>query len=165
MSDSNGQAGGDTDATDQSGDDADGSIAVRHVSAPVLKLKAVTPGQETRASPMTIVISKDLISNKLPTAAMTSTPIPRHKENIPEGSHGPVSVKPTSSSSPLKEVTQPNSPACSLARDSHQSNNHRGQRRRYNRGGGRGRGRHGHAKTPDTPGAAGSHSHTHGAHH
>ncbi|KXH67823.1 ABC transporter [Colletotrichum salicis] len=166
MSDSNGQAGGDTDATDQSGDDADGSIPeVRHVSAPVLKLKAVTPGQETRASPMTIVVSKDLINNKLPTAAVTSTPIPRHKENIPDGSHGPASVKPTTSSSPLKEVTKPNSPACSLARDSQQSNNHRGQRRRYNRGGGRGRGRHGHAKTPDTPGAAGSHSHAHGTHH
>ncbi|KAK1472653.1 ABC transporter [Colletotrichum tamarilloi] len=167
MSDSNGQACGDTDAMDQSGDDADGVIAVRssqpsiaeretnrlqevrHVSAPVLKLKAVTPGQETRASPMTIIVSKDLINDKLPTPGLTSTPVCRHKENVPEGSHGPVTTKSTTSSSPLKEVTQSNSTASSLARDSQQPNNNRGQRKRYNRGGGRGRGRHGHAKPPD----------------
>ncbi|KAI3547262.1 ABC transporter [Colletotrichum filicis] len=150
MSDSNGQACGDTDAMDQSGDDADGVIAeVRHVSAPVLKLKTVTPGQETRASPMTIIVSKDLINDKLPTPGLTSTPVCRHKENVPEGSHGPVTTKSTTSSSPLKEVTQSNSAASSLARDSQQPNNNRGQRKRYNRGGGRGRGRHGYAKPPD----------------
>ncbi|KXH50122.1 ABC transporter [Colletotrichum simmondsii] len=155
MSDSNGQASDDTDAMDQSGDDADGFIAeVRHVSAPVLKLKTVAPGQETRASPMTIIVSKDLINDKLPTPGLTSTPVRRHKENVPEGHHGPVSIKPTTSSSPLKEVAQSNSAVSSLARDSQQSNNNRGQRKRHNRGGGRGRGRHGHAKPPD-----------HGAHH
>ncbi|KXH61520.1 ABC transporter [Colletotrichum nymphaeae SA-01] len=155
MSDSNGQACGDTDAMDQSGDDADEFIAeVRHVSAPVLKLKTVTPGQDTRASPMTIIVSKDLINDKLPAPGLSRTPAGRHKENVPEGSHGPVTVKPTTSSSPLKEVTHSNSAVSSLARDSQQPNNNRGQRKRHNRGGGRGRGRHGHAKPPD-----------HGTHH
>lgn len=172
MSDSNGQGSGDFDAMDQSGDDADGSVAVRssqpsaaqhetnglqevrHVSAPVLKLKAATPGQETRASPMTIIVTRDLINDKLPTPGLTSTPASRHKENVPEESHGPVAIKPTKSTSPLKEVTQSNSAAPSLARDPQQSNIHRGQKKRHNRGGGRGRGRHGHAKPPD-----------HGAHH
>ncbi|KAJ0332121.1 hypothetical protein COL5a_001823 [Colletotrichum fioriniae] len=105
MSDSNGQGSGDFDAMDQSGDDADGSVAVRssqpsaaqhetnglqevrHVSAPVLKLKAATPGQETRASPMTIIVTRDLINDKLPTPGLTSTPASRHKENVPEESH------------------------------------------------------------------------------
>ncbi|KAL0764174.1 hypothetical protein CaCOL14_013227 [Colletotrichum acutatum] len=154
LSDSNGQAGGDFDALDQSGDDADGSVAeIRHVSAPVLKLKAVAPGQETRASPMTIV-SKDLSTDKLSTPGLTSTPVFGHKENVPKGFHGPATMKPTTSSSPLKEITQSNSAVPSLARDSQQSNSHRGQRKRHNRGDGRGRGRHGPAKPPN-----------HGAHH
>ncbi|EXF73154.1 ABC transporter [Colletotrichum fioriniae PJ7] len=155
MSDSNGQGSGDFDAMDQSADDAGGSVAeVRHVSAPVLKLKAATPGQETCASPITIIVSKDVINDKLPTPGLTSTPASRRKENVAEESHGPAAIKPTKSSSPLKEVTQSNSAVPSLARDPQQSNIHRGQKKRHNRGGGRGRGRHSHAKLPD-----------HGAHH
>ncbi|OHE92268.1 ABC transporter [Colletotrichum orchidophilum] len=133
MSDSKGQPGDDTDAMDQSGNDSDVSIPVsssrsvkadckteylqevRHVSAPVLKLKAVTLGQENRASPMTITVPKDLISNGLPSPKPTGTPASQPKENLSAGPHAPTATNSITSSSPLKEVTQSNLPARSLA--------------------------------------------------